>query len=144
MRIILTLIRFYETSNKRNSTDYDHRESSLRTKITVNCIYLLLKLMKETEIHWISSSVAARWFFLMVFWFFLFSVFSSAIFFDQLEICFSLTISPCKRVGKKTFSSRGFPAVQDEKGQMTKENNKASKQLPKWTLSLDENKIRFN
>lgn len=61
LRIILTLIAgFYETSNKRNSTDYDHRELSFRTKITLNCIYLPFKLMKETEIYSISCSVAAR------------------------------------------------------------------------------------
>ena len=60
-RIILTLIAgFYETSNKRNSTDCDHRELSFRTKITLNYIYLPFKLIKETEIYSISSSVAAR------------------------------------------------------------------------------------
>lgn len=51
---------FYETSNKRNSTDYDHKELFFRTKITPNCIYLPLKLMKETEIYSIPCPVAAR------------------------------------------------------------------------------------
>ena len=55
-----------------------------------------------------------------------------------------LTISSWKITGKKVFSSRCFPAVQNDRGQVTKGNNNASKQLAKWTLPLDENKIRFN
>lgn len=52
---------FYETSNKRNSTDYDHKELSFRTKITPNCVYLPLKFMKETDIYSIPCPVAARY-----------------------------------------------------------------------------------
>ena len=60
LRLILMLIGSYETSNKRNSTDYDHIELSFRTKITLNCIYFPFKLIKETEIYSLSCSVTAR------------------------------------------------------------------------------------
>lgn len=60
LRLILMLIGSYETSNKSNSTDYDHIELSFRTKITLNCIYFPFKLIKETEIYSLSCSVTAR------------------------------------------------------------------------------------
>ena len=74
----------------------------------------------------------------------LFLTFNRNIFLIYLNSVSFLTISPWKITGKKVFSSRGFPAVQNERGQMTMGNNNASKLLAKWTLSLDENKIRFN